>query len=910
MNLFTTICISAPGRLGWRVLGGPILLVLALVASVPSLNAAATLSVTPSTVSNLYAGAITLQIGGLTNGETVLVERFLDLNANGAIDAGEPLVQSFRLTDGHVTSIGGVRDGNIPGDNDLTANGQITATLYFANGPEFSRGSVGQIFRVSSPGGNFSAVQKTLTVTQATYAQQITGTVSNSLGTPLPFAMAAVLVQVGSDNQFIAGTAADAAGHFSLAVSNGTYAVIGFAPGYVGSFLTSPQVTVASANTNVGVALSAGTFTLSGTVADTGTGLGVPGAQFFVTSGNNEYFAVFSDALGNFSGAVINGQWKLDSSDYTLALGGWLRNQNKVQVTVSGASVSGVQIPATPSTALIYGTLKDDLNNPIGGVQLSGSDSGNLFQSTAYTDASGNYFLAVTNGTWYVGVGSKGSGLPNGLILQQAQVTIANGQAILTNLVARHASAYLVGVAKNSNNNPLGSGTIFAFANNGNQNISAPLASDGSFALPVWGGAWTISLENQTAASFNVVGPQLNFNVTDGVSISNINYVAPISTRTISGWVRTAASAPISGLNVFSGAFINGTNYNAGATTDGSGNYSLPVLAGAWNVDVDSQGLAQRGYGIVFGQTADTSTGNQTLNFVVGTPAVGTLFFRHALGVVGEFGNSSTPVVSYPVTVKNYRAIFHVFNDTNPPDASTVLFTGPPGSGLTNMPADPAFGAVQAGTDVFYFSPQVRSPSVASGGPWTVMYRTNANNLSVPDPQVFSRLLVPVPTVNVSGDLLRGLSWTYKDQNGNSVAGTPSFVVNNRVDLIDQNGNGVDAELFAATMSYSYPATNMYHWSGISIVRVDYYDSLTNQYFIAFSESSPSLTSAARLTGQRYEFQLNGPPGVNYTVQYKTNLTSGIWNTLVITNSPTSPIAVVDPSATNGSRFYRVLVGP
>src|SRR5690242_20218805 len=61
--------------------------------------ATATISVTPSTVSNLYSGNITLQITGtgLTNGETVLVERFLDLNANGAIDAGEPLVQSFRL---------------------------------------------------------------------------------------------------------------------------------------------------------------------------------------------------------------------------------------------------------------------------------------------------------------------------------------------------------------------------------------------------------------------------------------------------------------------------------------------------------------------------------------------------------------------------------------------------------------------------------------------------------------------------------------------------------------------------------------------------------------------------------------------------------------------------------------------
>src|SRR4029077_629996 len=116
--------------------------------------------------------------------------------------------------------------------------------------------------------------------------------------------------------------------------------------------------------------------------------------------------------------------------------------------------------------------------------------------------------------------------------------------------------------------------------------------------------------------------------------------------------------------------------------------------------------------------------------------------------------------------------------------------------------------------------------------------------------------------------------------------------------------------IFPGASSYAYPATNTYNWSSLSIVRVDYYDDMTNLYFVAFSESNPSLTGASRLTGQRYEFQLNAPPGLNYAVQYKTNLTVGIWNTLVITNSLTSPIPIVDATATNGSRFYRVLVGP
>ncbi|HSY42645.1 MAG TPA: hypothetical protein VK811_01965, partial [Candidatus Acidoferrum sp.] len=55
----------------------------------------------PSTVSNTYNGIITLEINGLTNGVTnVVVQKFLDANTNGFIDAGDLLVQQFQLAVG------------------------------------------------------------------------------------------------------------------------------------------------------------------------------------------------------------------------------------------------------------------------------------------------------------------------------------------------------------------------------------------------------------------------------------------------------------------------------------------------------------------------------------------------------------------------------------------------------------------------------------------------------------------------------------------------------------------------------------------------------------------------------------------------------------------------------------------
>ena len=88
-------------------------------------RAAVGFTLNPSSVSNTYGGTITLQVTGLTNTETVVVQTFLDANTNGVIDGADLLVQQFSLTDGQASVIGGVTNFNVPGDSDPTA-GQIT----------------------------------------------------------------------------------------------------------------------------------------------------------------------------------------------------------------------------------------------------------------------------------------------------------------------------------------------------------------------------------------------------------------------------------------------------------------------------------------------------------------------------------------------------------------------------------------------------------------------------------------------------------------------------------------------------------------------------------------------------------------------------------------------------------------
>src|SRR6185295_14363151 len=95
-----------------------------------TLPAAVSFTVTPAAISNQYAGMITLTIGGLTNGETVSIDKFLDANTNGVIDGGDLLAQRFQLTDGQMSLIGGKTNINVPGDSNPAAS-NITTLLNF-----------------------------------------------------------------------------------------------------------------------------------------------------------------------------------------------------------------------------------------------------------------------------------------------------------------------------------------------------------------------------------------------------------------------------------------------------------------------------------------------------------------------------------------------------------------------------------------------------------------------------------------------------------------------------------------------------------------------------------------------------------------------------------------------------------
>ena len=79
-------------------------------------------------------------------------------------------------------------------------------------------------------------------------------------------------------------------------------------------------------------------------------------------------------------------------------------------------------------------------------------------------------------------------------------------------------------------------------------------------------------------------------------------------------------------------------------------------------------------------------------------------------------------------------------------------------------------------------------------------------------------------------------------------------------------------------------------------------------YEYGVSQPRPILNSPTHLAGNQFQFLVSGVAGQNYTVQFAVSLTN--WNLLYITNAPGSSFMVKDIAATNGARFYRILVGP
>ena len=460
-------------------------------------GSAATLTVTPSAISNTYSGVITLNITGVTNGETVGVQTWLDLNANGSIDAGEPMMDAFKIADGGAMIIGGITNISVPFDSNSTT-GAITTALNFAP-PMVLENVVGQkIYRVVSPGGNFSPVTATLLVTNAVTGQTLSGTIYSNGVTPLAHAVVVVLPPDGSG--YTGAAVADGNGHYSLNVDPGTYGVMAALPGYIidQSLAAFVILTNGMSATN-DFSLTNGTVTLSGSLYDAGNSNGVGGMMFQVESGN--LFTIgFTDTNGNFSAAVAPGFWKIQANKERSPRRAWVIPQGGLQVDATAGNVTNANIALYKGDALIYGRLTDNTSAPFANIEFDGGSSNNLYSVKGYSDANGYFAVAVLGGTNNLWNANPSTGanlaLANYVLNSYNLIGIAVGQAIQQNYTALPVTAFISGQVRDNLGNPVSGVELFADALIGGDNyVTQNVLTDnsGDYVLGVTSGAWQVS---------------------------------------------------------------------------------------------------------------------------------------------------------------------------------------------------------------------------------------------------------------------------------------------------------------------------------------------------------------------------------------------------------------------------------
>jgi hypothetical protein len=611
-----------------------LLLVPALFLTTPA-RAAVTFANTPAAISNTYTGTITFQIGGLTSGDTVLVRKYLDLNANGAVDATDPLVQQFQLTDGQGPPVfGGVTNNNVPGDLNPAA-GAITAQMNFQNG-DFSQIYVAKyLYVLSSPAGHFSPITNSFNVTNFPFGQTISGNVvSNNTGTTLPDSIVILFPPPSPGNDGgpgnpVAGVVANNAGTYSIQVPPGAYVPLAFRSNYVGNYTASPMITLGSGqNTNLNLSLTNATASISGRVVDAATNsIGLAGTFLPVTvkgtNITNELITGgYTDTNGNFSIGVTAGQWKI-SNARSLIVNGYVELNNGTDVT---AGATGVTIAIPKATAIFYGTVKDSLGNPLFNVAVGASDN-NAYFTDGYTDTNGNYVAGAVGGLsndyWHPEIDNN----PTNYVFSQSPynqnpTNLSAGQAVRQNFTAIAASSLITGKVTDSSNNPIVGVGVNAYASISGVQYNPSTAhtdANGHYSMSVADGNWSVSLNCGCSDCSDGLNPSYqcpnsqNTNLSHDIGVVNF-IVQPANENQLFGYVRDNLSNPIAGVTVYA----NG-NSSLSTTTDDNGYYTFSVPSGDWDVSVDCTGLSDLGYSCVGDQDVNVSGNSLEVDFTAQT---------------------------------------------------------------------------------------------------------------------------------------------------------------------------------------------------------------------------------------------------------------------------------------------------
>lgn len=591
-------------------------LTFALGLLAPSLHAAVGLNVTPAQAAYNHTGNIEVQITGLTNTQQVILQQYLDINANGAVEETDLLVGQFPLQDGRLPRFGGVRNTNALGDEDDAANGQITARFSLKALPEASRAVAKYAYRVIPASAGFAPVTDTFEVVEPVTLQRVQGQVTAG-GQPVPFALVIALVAAEDDMDTFAGIVANASGQYSLGLPTGQYTLIAVRPGYAADFENAAMVNLtANANLTANLTSLVTTRTISGRMQDADTGVGLGGVQVIFSTEDDKVTLGVTEADGSFEMGVPTGPMYVELSESSLNLMGYVGFSDDTEVDTTAGDISGqiVELPAV--NAVVYGRLTDAEGEGISDVEIYASTTTQTYNTFGMTDTNGNYTIGLSADTWWISPSSEDLMDLGFSGISSQQRTLTTNQAVELDFQVQAVTARLTGQVVDNGGQPVGNVNLFAFESTTSNSANGETDGNGFFDFGLTAGTWQLGLSNDDAQERNLIAPYRSVTLVDGAT-SNIVYVVQIANRRIAGFVRNPQNVGLGGVQIFAFANVNGASYNANTTTAADGSYQLPVIDGSWQVGLSCQSLNQQGYECVPNSTTNIAGANVTVNFTV-----------------------------------------------------------------------------------------------------------------------------------------------------------------------------------------------------------------------------------------------------------------------------------------------------
>lgn len=880
---------------------------LGLLSSLPQLSRAAVgFTVTPSAVSNTYGGTISLQVTGLNTGDSVVVQKYLDINSNGVLDANDLFVQQFQLKDGQGPPvIGTITNFSVPGDLNST-NGSITTQLYLmSQSPE--QLIVGQYFyKLSNPVGNVPLATNLFTVTNFPFAHGFSGSVvSNGTATTVPFAQV-FLLATGKGFHPLAQTVANASGNYSVLAPPGTYKLMAIrGTNFTTDMNNAPVVTLSSVNIATNINLLPATQNISGQFVDaTNSSVGLPGVLMAAQNTNRSVwgFAV-TDSNGNFAVPVNStAQWTIGVEQLGFTVLGYVGSNNN---TNANGGATGLIVAYQKANALIYGSVLDAGSNALPGIRIQGQNGNNgsgPYQSTATVDPNGNYVMGVVATNWGPSIDLGNSPLQYGNYVFSggpswtynnggSGTNIVAGATVQANFTALLATNQLTGNVKYNGTNLIGVGVNANTTTNGIYfDSQVDTDTNGNYSLNVGTGIWSVNLNcNGGSDSLqSIVGggaqcpPGTSLNITNGINVVNFNLQS--YTNFLNGKVVDDIGNPVANMNVF--ATTNSSSQGTfQATTDSGGNFQMGIVGGNYliflNNDANS-GFPSRG---LVGPTVPVSIPSvgSVSNFIVIAPRV-----KGAIKV--QVNNGSSVGVSGVSVYANLTA-----GVTNYSPTSNQSYTD--NSGAVTLPAcngNWAIGLDSSSVQNLGYNPPSSQNTIISNNTNTVTFTLTSQGGS---PLQISTVSLTNATQNALYYLALAASGgqpTYKWSLGPGSASLPGglFLATNGIISGTPGGSGTSSFIVQVTDAASTTVTKVF--------------SLTVN-----ASTIPAvvlLGAPVRPGNGLFQFNFPSASGVLYTVQYSTNLKA--WTSLVEFSGSGGTQTIIDPNAAGSSaRYYRVKVG-